>query len=97
MTIRFFLGMISFCVAMYGAVFSSMLTYAMLAELNQMRPKNKRISYFKFMTSINLFDYWQEYRDKYPEGKLTGQRRIAAAFLYGGLAFMAVCMMLRFK
>jgi hypothetical protein len=96
MNIRLLLWILSFFVAMTGIFYANRMTYAMIAEINRQRPKDRQVSYFWF-SAVQKKDIYDEYRRLYPEDRLGRRRRIAYAAIYIGLAASAMCFMLRFQ
>jgi hypothetical protein len=81
---------------MTGIFYANRLTYAMIAEINRQRPKDRQISYFGF-SAARKRQIYGEYRQLYPGDTLGKRRRLAYAAVILGLAASAMCLMLRFQ
>ena len=95
MSVRLFLGVVSFCLIAAGCLAANLIYSSMLGEINKHRPNDKQLSYFGFTATLNFFDHLNEYRTLYPQGRLRMRLRIAYITMFVG--FVSSCLMLRFQ
>jgi hypothetical protein len=69
MSTRVVVGIVSLCVFATGLIVANMFLYMMIGEINRKRAEGNLVSYFGFAFP-KIQRIFNEYRLKYPNGKL---------------------------